>query len=169
MTRGNSRQRSARRSTPGQELLQLRIIPDDGTLAGGGSDGERRFRTASLEVPDQAQSGMQGQSTRSRKGSAHGRMAKGIGAVTLFVEDLETAKSFYERVFGLPVHFEDDDSAVFRFGSTLINLLKITAAGNSSSRRWWQIRRRVHACSSLSKWTMWTRSVPSCLSVGWSC
>ncbi len=54
---------------------------------------------------------------------------KGIGAITLFVEDLAAAKQFYLKVFGLPVEFEDDDSAVFKFGNTLINLLKITAAG----------------------------------------
>jgi len=54
---------------------------------------------------------------------------KGINAITLFVEDLAAARQFYQRVFELPLVFEDDDSAVFKFGSTLINLLKITAAG----------------------------------------
>jgi catechol 2,3-dioxygenase-like lactoylglutathione lyase family enzyme len=53
---------------------------------------------------------------------------KGIYAITLFVEDLETTKQFYRQVFGLPVVFEDDNSAVFKFGNTLINLLKITEA-----------------------------------------
>lgn len=53
----------------------------------------------------------------------------GISAITLFVEDLSAAKEFYGRVFGLPVVFEDDDSVVFRFGKTLVNLLKTTAAG----------------------------------------
>ena len=52
----------------------------------------------------------------------------GIGAVTLFVEDLGAAKRFYQKVFGLPVKFEDDDSAVFDFGNTIINLLKAAAA-----------------------------------------
>lgn len=52
----------------------------------------------------------------------------GIGAITLFVEDLEVAKQFYGEVFGLPVAFEDDVSAVFKFGETLVNLLKATAA-----------------------------------------
>ena len=52
----------------------------------------------------------------------------GIGTITLFVEDLEAAKQFYRKVFGLPVTFEDGDSAVFKFGNTLVNLLKITAA-----------------------------------------
>lgn len=53
---------------------------------------------------------------------------KGIGAITLFVEDLGAAKQFYEKVFGLPIVFEDADSAVFKIGTTLINLLKSTAA-----------------------------------------
>ena len=53
---------------------------------------------------------------------------KGIGAITLFVEELDDTKRFYQEVFGLPVHYEDDASAVFKFGDTLINLLKTTAA-----------------------------------------
>jgi catechol 2,3-dioxygenase-like lactoylglutathione lyase family enzyme len=53
---------------------------------------------------------------------------RGIGAITLFVEDLEAAKRFYREVFGLPVRFEDHSSAVFEFGSTLVNLLDVTAA-----------------------------------------
>ncbi len=53
---------------------------------------------------------------------------KGIGAITLFVEDVAAAKQFYSYVFGLPVTFEDEDSAVFDFGNTIINLLKSTAA-----------------------------------------
>jgi catechol 2,3-dioxygenase-like lactoylglutathione lyase family enzyme len=53
---------------------------------------------------------------------------RGIGAITLFVEDLDTAKRFYGDVFGLPVSYEDDASAVFSFGNTVINLLKTEAA-----------------------------------------
>lgn len=52
----------------------------------------------------------------------------GIQAVTLFVEDLGEAKQFYREVFELPVHFEDDDSAVFAFGGTVVNLLAVGAA-----------------------------------------
>ena len=55
-------------------------------------------------------------------------MAAGIRAITLFVEDVEAAKQFYREIFGLPVAFEDDDSAVFDFGNTIINLLKTSAA-----------------------------------------
>ncbi|MFF6937586.1 VOC family protein [Streptomyces sp. NPDC008312] len=52
----------------------------------------------------------------------------GISAITLFVDDLDVTKRFYREVFGLPVAFEDDNSAVFEFGNTLINLLRTTAA-----------------------------------------
>jgi catechol 2,3-dioxygenase-like lactoylglutathione lyase family enzyme len=53
---------------------------------------------------------------------------KGIGAITLFVEELDATKRFYQATFGLPVVFEDTNSAVFRIGGTLINLLKIECA-----------------------------------------
>ena len=52
----------------------------------------------------------------------------GISTVTLFTEDLAGTKQFYLDVFGLPVIFEDPDSAVFRFGGMLINLLRTSAA-----------------------------------------
>ena len=53
---------------------------------------------------------------------------KAISAITLFVEDLAATKAFYQEAFGLPVAFEDADSAVFKFGDTLINLLKVGEA-----------------------------------------
>jgi catechol 2,3-dioxygenase-like lactoylglutathione lyase family enzyme len=55
---------------------------------------------------------------------------KSVGAITLFVEDLPAARSFYERVFGRPTAFEDDNSAVFKFDNTLINLVDTRAAGD---------------------------------------
>jgi len=51
-----------------------------------------------------------------------------ITAITVFAEDLAATKAFYREVFGLPVHFEDDVSAVFNFGNTLINVLSSTEA-----------------------------------------
>jgi len=53
---------------------------------------------------------------------------KSIGAITLFVEDLDASKRFYETTFGLHVVFEDENSVVFKMGGTLINLLKIESA-----------------------------------------
>ena len=60
--------------------------------------------------------------------TAGGAWPGGIAAITLFVEDLEEAKRFYGDVFGLPVTFEDENSAVFTFGETLVNLLQVTEA-----------------------------------------
>lgn len=54
--------------------------------------------------------------------------ATGIGAITLFVEDLGAAKEFYARAFGVPLVFEDDTSAVFNFGNTIVNLLSADEA-----------------------------------------
>ncbi|MDQ1555535.1 MAG: lactoylglutathione lyase, partial [Actinomycetota bacterium] len=51
-----------------------------------------------------------------------------ISAVTLFVEDLPATRQFYLDIFDLPIHYEDDDSAVFKLGDILINLLKIREA-----------------------------------------
>lgn len=63
------------------------------------------------------------------KGADMSTWPQGISAITLFVEDLAAAKTFYQTVFGRPLVFEDKNSAVFKIGNTLINLLKTTAAG----------------------------------------
>ena len=51
-----------------------------------------------------------------------------IAAITLFMEDLDSGKRFYVEVFELPIYHEDDNSVVFRFGDTLINLLEAAEA-----------------------------------------
>jgi len=51
-----------------------------------------------------------------------------IYAVTIFVDDLDATKRFYTEVFGLPIAYEDANSAVFRFGDTMVNLLIADAA-----------------------------------------
>ncbi len=53
---------------------------------------------------------------------------KAIRAITLFVEDFEATKAFYRKVFGLDPVMEDDDSAGFRFGDSIVNVLKVAAA-----------------------------------------
>jgi lactoylglutathione lyase len=55
---------------------------------------------------------------------------KTVGAITLFVEDLPAARSFYERVFRRTAAFEDDSSAAFKFDNTLVNLVDTQAAGD---------------------------------------
>ena len=51
-----------------------------------------------------------------------------VATLTLFAEDLEATRAFYQDVFGLPIVFEDPDSVVFRFGTMLVNLLRVEAA-----------------------------------------
>jgi catechol 2,3-dioxygenase-like lactoylglutathione lyase family enzyme len=51
-----------------------------------------------------------------------------IHAITLFTENLEESKAFYGTSLGLPLIFEDPNSAVFQFDNTVINLLKTRAA-----------------------------------------
>jgi catechol 2,3-dioxygenase-like lactoylglutathione lyase family enzyme len=46
-----------------------------------------------------------------------------IFAITVFAENLAATRQFYQDVFELPVHFEDDVSAVFDFGNIIVNLL----------------------------------------------
>jgi catechol 2,3-dioxygenase-like lactoylglutathione lyase family enzyme len=53
---------------------------------------------------------------------------KSVSFITLFAEDLQRSRSFYADVFGLPLIFEDENSAVFRLDNTGINLLRIPAA-----------------------------------------
>ena len=53
---------------------------------------------------------------------------QGLGAITLFSEDLEASKRFYGDVLGLRTVYEDDNSAVFDFGNTIINVLRTTEA-----------------------------------------
>jgi catechol 2,3-dioxygenase-like lactoylglutathione lyase family enzyme len=53
---------------------------------------------------------------------------KSVGAITLFVEDSQRSKSFYQDVFGAPVIYEDESSAAFKFESTIDNLLATPAA-----------------------------------------
>ncbi len=53
---------------------------------------------------------------------------KGLGAITLFVEDLEQARAFYADVLALEVVYEDAASVAFDFGNTIVNLLAVPAA-----------------------------------------
>ena len=80
-----------------------------------------------------------------------GSWATGISAITLLVEDLATTKRFYQDIFGLPIHYEDADLAVFAFGPTLINLLSVARVPNSSSRPSSRHRTRARGWSSRSR------------------
>lgn len=53
---------------------------------------------------------------------------KEIGAITLFVEDLDQARTFYQEVFGLQAMNPGADTAMFRFENTLLFLTEAAAA-----------------------------------------
>jgi catechol 2,3-dioxygenase-like lactoylglutathione lyase family enzyme len=53
---------------------------------------------------------------------------KNIGAITLFVEDVDRASSFYRQAFGLQPAFEDDTDAMFSLENTLLFLTKSSEA-----------------------------------------
>ncbi len=56
-------------------------------------------------------------------------LLQNLGAITVFVEDLAASRRFYQDVFGLEILNEDEDSVAFGFGNTIINVLKVEAAG----------------------------------------
>jgi len=55
-------------------------------------------------------------------------LPRSAGAITLFVEDPQRSKAFYEKVFDLSPVYEDEDAAAFKFDNTIINLLRFPAA-----------------------------------------
>ncbi len=53
---------------------------------------------------------------------------KNIGAITLFVEDVDRAVSFYREAFGLEPAFAEETDAMFRLENTLLFLTKSSEA-----------------------------------------
>ena len=52
----------------------------------------------------------------------------GLGALTLFVEDVREVSAFYGDVLRLREVFHDDVSTVFDLGGTMLNVLQVAAA-----------------------------------------
>jgi lactoylglutathione lyase len=53
---------------------------------------------------------------------------KNVGAITMFIEDVQRSKSFYERVFDAQAIYEDENAVAFQFENMIVNLLRIDAA-----------------------------------------
>ena len=51
-----------------------------------------------------------------------------VDAITLFVEDPQRSKAFYEQVFGVNPVYEDANSFAFKFDNLIVNLLATPAA-----------------------------------------
>ena len=50
-----------------------------------------------------------------------------VFAITLFCEDLAASRQFYRTVLAAEPHWGDEVSSVFRAGTTMINLLHVSA------------------------------------------
>ncbi len=53
-----------------------------------------------------------------------GETIRNVGAITLFVEDPQRSKEYYERVFGATTIYEDESAAAFRFENMVVNTLR---------------------------------------------
>jgi lactoylglutathione lyase len=51
-----------------------------------------------------------------------------VGAITMFVDDPQRSKAFYESAFDLPAIYEDANSVAFNFKNMIVNLLKTPEA-----------------------------------------
>lgn len=56
------------------------------------------------------------------------KLPSAIGAITVFVDDLNRSTTFYRTVFGESPVYQDPSSAVFGFGETVVNLLDVAEA-----------------------------------------
>jgi catechol 2,3-dioxygenase-like lactoylglutathione lyase family enzyme len=53
---------------------------------------------------------------------------KSVGAITLFIDDVQRSKAFYERAFEASAVYEDPNSVVFGFENMVVNLLQVGEA-----------------------------------------
>jgi catechol 2,3-dioxygenase-like lactoylglutathione lyase family enzyme len=51
-----------------------------------------------------------------------------VGAITMFIEDTQRSKAFYEQVFGAKAVYEDANAVAFNFENMVVNLLRVPAA-----------------------------------------
>jgi catechol 2,3-dioxygenase-like lactoylglutathione lyase family enzyme len=51
-----------------------------------------------------------------------------VSVISLFVEDLRSAKSFYRGIFDAPIIVEDATSAAFQFDNVIVNLVRADTA-----------------------------------------
>jgi catechol 2,3-dioxygenase-like lactoylglutathione lyase family enzyme len=57
-----------------------------------------------------------------------GESLKSVGAITMFIEDTQRSKAFYEQVFGAKAVYEDENAVAFEFENMVVNLLRVPAA-----------------------------------------
>lgn len=57
-----------------------------------------------------------------------GESLQSVGAITLFVDDVQRSKAFYGKVFGGSKVYEDESAVAFKFDNLIVNLLVTGAA-----------------------------------------
>ena len=57
-----------------------------------------------------------------------GETLNNVGAITMFIEDTQRSKGFYERVFDAKAVHEDENAVAFKFQNMVVNLLRVEAA-----------------------------------------
>ena len=53
---------------------------------------------------------------------------RNVGAITMFIADVERSKRFYERVFDTMAIYEDENAVAFQFDNLIVNMLRSSAA-----------------------------------------
>jgi catechol 2,3-dioxygenase-like lactoylglutathione lyase family enzyme len=53
---------------------------------------------------------------------------KSVGAITMFIDDTQRSKAFYEQVFGAKIVHEDRNAVAFEFENMVVNMLRVPAA-----------------------------------------
>ena len=81
-----------------------------------------------------------------------------IGAMTLFVPDLDRAREFYQDAFGLDAQPMGDDTVMLRFKDMAVFLRQAARPRNHCPKSW--TRRTTARDSSPSSSTTWTRCAP---------
>jgi catechol 2,3-dioxygenase-like lactoylglutathione lyase family enzyme len=51
-----------------------------------------------------------------------------VGAITMFIDDTQRSKAFYEQIFDAKAVYEDEDAIAFEFENMVVNLLRVQAA-----------------------------------------
>jgi catechol 2,3-dioxygenase-like lactoylglutathione lyase family enzyme len=57
-----------------------------------------------------------------------GESLKSVGAITMFIDDTQRSKAFYEQIFGAKLVYEDEDAVAFEFENMVVNMLRVPAA-----------------------------------------
>jgi catechol 2,3-dioxygenase-like lactoylglutathione lyase family enzyme len=63
-----------------------------------------------------------------RGGAEMSQPLKNVGAITMFVEDPQRSKPFYERVFDVAPVYDAEEAVAFEFENTIVNLLRTSEA-----------------------------------------